>query len=398
MPVKNAPLDEIIRRIKEKGPLTFAEFMDVALYWPGGGYYTAASGRRWGAGGDYVTNLDISPVFARMLAKQIHQMWRILGSPPVFHCVEAGAGRGWLTDGVMAAARELYPDFSRAIRVSIIEKNPALGKTDGTRSSHGDISEIAGHFTGCIYSEELLDAMPFHRVVMRGNGLKEIYVGYEDNRGLFDAEGEISTEELSEYFEDLPAVLDGLPVGLIEGQRAEVGLEAKRWIRKAAGLLDRGFIITVDYGMPAGELYSAGRSGTLLCHFRHTMNDDPYRMVGAQDITCHVDFTTIRNEGIKAGLGVSGFTTQRNFLLGMGVLEELTEVPDPTAAAIKAIGRNQGIKELVMPGGIGDAMKILIQHRGVDAPRLAGFSFRDMTGMLGAPKSDNLRPGQPVGS
>ncbi|MBI5560630.1 MAG: SAM-dependent methyltransferase, partial [Deltaproteobacteria bacterium] len=352
--------------------VTFAEFMEAALYLPGKGYYTSAE-KRWGERGDYITNCDVSPIFARMLAKAVCEMWLFLGSPREFHLVEAGAGRGLLTEGILAAIDGLYPRLSGCLKVSLVEKNPMLRKPPGERTAwYEDISGLKGPFTGCVYSQELLDSLPFHRVVMREDGLKEVYVGYGDGR-FFDAEGRVSTERLPEYFNDLGITLEN-------GQGCEVGLLAKQWVRTAGGLLDRGFVVTVDYGMPARSLYRAGRAGTLVCHFRHTINDDPYRMVGMQDITCHVDFTAIRDGGFMAGLTPTGFTTQRNFLIGMGILEELKEVHDPAVKDYETIRHNQGIKELVMPGGIGDAMKVFIQHKGVGGkePKLRGFSFRDM--------------------
>ena len=367
IPVENSALDEIIGRINKKGPITFAEFMDVALYREGGGYYMSARDR-WGKKGDYITNLDVSPIFSRMLAKQIHQMWQVIGEPDPFYLVEAGAGRGYLTEGIADTVSELYGGFSKTLKICLVEKNPFLRKPGKKGFAwYEDISRLKHPVTGCIYSQELLDALPFHRVVEREDGLKEIYVGYK-NAIFVDVEDKPSKEGLAEYFRDLG-------ISLFMGQRAEVNLSAKEWIGKAGALLKEGFVLTIDYGMPASLLYREGMMGTLLCHYRHTMNDDPYRMVGMQDITCHVDFTTLKNEGIKSGLMPAGFTTQRNFLLGLGILEELREAGGAALKDYEAISFNQGIKKLVMPGDIGDVMKVFIQGKGVKEPRLLGFSF-----------------------
>jgi SAM-dependent MidA family methyltransferase len=373
-PVKtNGPLKEITGRIEQKGPITFAEFMDVALYWPDGGYYTSPE-NRWGGRGDYVTNLDISPVFARVMARQIHQMWQTLGSPGVFDLVEVGAGRGWFTMGILATLEELYPDFSRTIRAGVIEKNPHLRKAPGRITWHKDLEELGGPFVGCLFSNEFIDALPFHRVVQRED-LKELYVGLGIGGGLVDVEGEPSTGELSGYFEDLG-------IKLAVGQRAEVGLGARDWIQKAGRIIDRGFVMTIDYGMPAEELYSPGRSGTLMCHFRHTMNDDPYRAVGCQDITSHLDFTTLKMAGLAVGLKLTGFTTQSYFLLGLGIDKELIEVGEPSLKDYEAIKHNQGIKELIIPGGMGDTFKVFVQHKGVEDPVLGGFSIKNVKDLL----------------
>ncbi len=370
--VPHASLYEVITGlIEEKGPITFAEFMDAALYHPGGGYYVTECSR-WGAEGDYVTNLDISPVFARMLATQLHEMWTVLDRPSPFHLVEAGAGRGLLTEVVLETLAERYPACFDTVRSVLVEKNPHLWKERSERTRWcGDIEEVGGPVTGCIYSLELLDSMPFHRVVRREDGLKEVYTATDGEGGLIDVEGEPSTDELAGYFEELDLQLH-------LGQQAEVGLAAREWIQRAGSLLDRGFVITVDYGMPARLLYAEGMRGTLMCHYRHTLNDNPYHAVGMQDITCHVDFTAIRNAGLRAGLEPTGYTNQRNFLLGLGVLDELEEVGTPSLKDCDAIARNQGIKDLIMPGGVGDKMKVFIQHKGVDVPALKGFSFKDM--------------------
>jgi SAM-dependent MidA family methyltransferase len=373
-PVKSeGPLKEITGRIEQKGPITFAEFMDVALYWPDGGYYTSPE-NRWGGRGDYVTNLDISPVFARVIARQIHQMWQSLGSPEVFDVVEVGAGRGWLTMGILDTLEELYPDFFRTIRAGVIERNPYLRKAPGRIAWHKDLEGLEKPFVGCLFSNEFIDALPFHRVVKRKN-LKELYVGLGNGGGLVDVEGKPSTAQLSGYFEDLEMKLSA-------GQRAEVGLRARDWIQRAGRLIDRGFVMTIDYGMPAKELYSPGRSGTLMCHFRHTMNDDPYRAVGCQDITSHVDFTTLKTAGLSVGLEPTGFTTQSYFLLGLGIDKELIEVGEPSLKDYEAVKHNQGIKELIIPGGVGDTFKVLIQHKGVEGPVLEGFSLKNMKNLL----------------
>jgi SAM-dependent MidA family methyltransferase len=372
--MSEGPLKEIAARIERKGPITFAEFMGVALYWPDGGYYTSPE-NRWGGGGDYVTNIDISPVFARLIARQIHEMWQTLDSPGIFDLVEAGAGRGWFVRGILDTLEELYPDFYRTVRAKVIEKNPHLGEDAAGRITwHEELEELEKPLTGCLFSNELIDALPFHRVIQR-DCLKELYVGLGEGGRLVDVEGEPSTKGLPEYFEDLK-------IRLTLGQKAEVGLGAREWIQRAGGFVDRGFIMTIDYGMPARELYAPGRPGTLMCHFRHTMNDDPYRSVGCQDITSHVDFTTLKTAGLSVGLETTGFTTQSYFLLGIGIDDELKEVGEPCPDDYEAIKHNQGIKELIMPGGIGDTLKVLVQHKGVYEPALKGFSFKNMKDLL----------------
>lgn len=370
----SGPEKEIIRRISEKGPVTFREFMEAALYSPDGGYYTSAESR-WGGAGDYITNLDVSPVFPRVLAKEVVEMWDLLGRPPGFELIEAGAGRGWLSKGILSALKYLSPELSGTVKIRMIEKNHNLREPpSGNISWYGDILEVPAGVTGCILSNELIDSFPVHRVEYREGGLLEVYTGF-DGVSFVDVTGPPSTAELEEYFRKTG-------VALREGQRCEVNLDATDWIRKAGGVLRKGFILTLDYGLPARELYSQDRKGTLLCHFRHTPNDNPYLNIGSQDITTHVDFTALTVWGAEAGLERAGFTTQKNFLLGLGILDELKEPLELDLGNYDKIRHNQGIKDLIMPGGIGDVFKVLIQYKGIGKPALKGFSFKDMSRYL----------------
>ncbi|HLC19004.1 MAG TPA: SAM-dependent methyltransferase [Thermodesulfobacteriota bacterium] len=374
--LNTAPAYELIRRIKEKGPVTFAEFMDCALYWGEGGYYTSGL-KRWGPGGDYITSIDVSPVFSRSIAAQLVEMWRLLGSPGAFDLVEAGAGRGLLSRGILSALEETCPELYEAIRVRLVEKNPSLreGGAGEKTSWYGDITELAPITKGVVLSNELIDSLPVHRVLCSG-GLSEIYVDFDGTR-FVEVAGPLSTQRLSGYLEDLA-------ISLVEGQRAEINLAAAEWMEKVAALLGSGFVVTIDYGLPARELYSPERrDGTLLCHYRHTINDNPYMNVGSQDITTHVDFTSLARSGAKAGLELTGFTTQKNFLLGAGVLGELRASGDLGLENLENIQYNRAVSELIRPGGMGDTFKVLVQHKGIQRPAaLKGFSFREMSSYL----------------
>lgn len=371
---------EIISRIRTKGRITFAEFMETALYWPDGGYYAGGPGV-WGGNGDYVTNLDMGPVFSKVIARQVYEMWKCLGSAPGFELIEAGAGRGWLSKGILGAIDGMFPDLGRVIKVRLVERNANLRQPAAGRTSwHADIKDLVGGVTGCVLSNELIDSFPFHRVVRAASGLREVYTGL-DGPGFVDIVAEPSTPALAGYFKDLN-------VELAAGQAAEVNLKALEWIAGASSLLDAGFVMTIDYGWPARDLYAPERMrGTLRCHSRHTVGNDPYALIGSQDITAHIDFTALSRQGARAGLDVTGFTTQKNFLIGAGIIEEIEEITASGPAGIEKLKHNQSIKGLIMPGGMGDDFKVLIQHKGVVAPRLSGFSFKDMSPYLEAPLS-----------
>jgi len=370
---------ELALRIKEYGPITFKDFMEAALYAPGLGYYVSSKDK-WGPGGDYITSLDVSPVFGLAMGKQVHEMWLVMGSPRRFTMIEAGGGRGWLTGWMLDAFSRRYPGLFEAVEAIIIEKNPEAAKKGillefaDKVSFCDDIGEAVGRFEGVVISNELIDSLPFHRVIKRNGRLKEIYVGIEDGR-FIETEGEPSTRRLGENFSRLGFELP-------EGGRGEVSLLARDWIRGVAERLTRGFVVTIDYGAAARLLYGEARDGSVLCYYRHTVNSDPYRNVGEQDITCMVDFSSLKATGLECGLEVSGFTSQRNFLLGLGVLDELKEVIEPSVRVYGDIVHNQGIKELIMPGGIGDTMKVLAQRKGVPSSALGGFSFKDTQGQI----------------
>ncbi len=387
--VFSAVLNEIKKRIRESGPITFAEYMDLALYHPESGYYTRGNAV-WGKEGDYYTSLDVTPVFAALIAKQIDDMWSAVGSPAEFTLLEAGSGRGLLSRGILEYARDRYPRLYEALSVILVDKRPVVPEGFGDKvEAFKEFSSVKkAPFVGVVLTNELIDALPVHSVIGRASTdtsdeaappaacefLKEHYVGLGEDGSLVEIEGELSSERLREYFE-------ALGITLLNGQRAEVSLAALDWIEDVAGLLKSGFVITIDYGMPARELYRPGRDGTLLCHYRHTLSEDPFERVGEQDITAHVDFTSLAAAGSGRGLDVAGYTTQFYFLMGLGATEELIEIKGTGTEEFDAIEHNQAIKKLIMPSEMGDTFKVLIQskgHRDIKGPLLKGLSFKDM--------------------
>ncbi|MCP3677807.1 MAG: SAM-dependent methyltransferase [Deltaproteobacteria bacterium] len=368
---------EVAREVKgvigAKGRITFEEFMDLALYSPGGGYYSSKE-NIWGGEGDYLTSADISPVFGRVLAKQISEIWGILGSTTPFHLVEVGAGRGNLSAAILDAVQEQHCDLAEVLSLVLVDSHPSLAVEGWERVERYDrIEDIPGEVTGVVLSNELIDAFPVH-IVAQGDELMEFYVAI-DNGSFVEVLDTPSTPRLQEYLTRAGVTLQG-------GQRIEVNLRAIDWVERVGRLLKRGFIVTIDYGYPAREYFLPRRGGHLLCHYRHSVNEEPYMRVGRQDITSHVDFSSLASCGRQAGLEVVGFTTQLNYLLGMGVLEELEEVTVFDEKGVESIARNQGIKRLIMPGGMGDIFKVMIQSKGVDTPKLAGFSFKDLKEVL----------------
>lgn len=374
MTTETTPLNDIITaRIAQQGRITFADFMAACLYEPGLGYYTSP-GRKVGAEGDFYTSITVHAAFGRVIAREIAQMWRTMGTPADFALVECGAGNGRLACDIMDYLAEREPEMYRTLRLVLVEQEPSLESAQREMlAAHADglswlspAEFTSGSFTfsGCLYSNELIDALPVHRVVMTSNGLKEIYVTCTED-GFGEDVGEPSTPELEAY-------LKRVGVELHPGKQAEINLNAPQWLATASKALQRGFILTIDYGYPAPELYTAGRKlGTLLCYYRHQIEENPFLRPGLQDITAHVDFTTLMKCGEELGLQNDWFGEQYRFLLSSGIIEEIEEIERSDKSNEEKLRLRLTLKKLIMPeGGMGDTFKVLIQSRGVAAPKL----------------------------
>jgi len=361
-------------RIRAGGPITVAEFVDLALYHPLFGYYTTAP-RRSGRRGDFLTSVDVGPLFGELLSVQVEQMWRLLGRPAAFDIVEAAAGDGRLARDVLDAAQAEHPDFYEAIRLHLIEPSqPARAAQRETLGPHVDRlvssgAELPAEIAGVILANELLDALPPHAVVMREDGLHErlVDVGLE---GFLEVEGPLTTPRILQYLEQVGAVLE-------PGWRAEVNLAAESWVREAGRRLARGFLLIIDYGHEAATLYDASHAdGTLTTFTGHVSDPAPnawLRDPGRRDITAHVDLTGVRLAAEREGLATLAVLDQTYFLLGLGAAERLAE---PTGDALRDLRRRLGLKTLVAPGGLGSTHKVLVFGRGVGHPTLLATAFR----------------------
>ena len=355
---------ELRRRIATRGPITLAEFMELALYHPGGGYYTA--GERVGAAGDFYTSPSVHPAFGALLAVQLFQMWELLGRPAPFTVVEPGAGNGLLCRDITAGATGLHEEFARSLRYVCLDRRRNTGCERGLPG----VSRLAAkglplrRMVGCVLSNELLDAMPVHQVTVERGRLREIHVAL-DGSELVMQTGKPSSPLLGRR-------LAGLGVELAEGQVAEVNLAVDGWARDAAQSLERGFLLTIDYGRLAEELYSSTDRfrGTLTTFHRHLQTDRPLERIGQQDMSAQVDFTAMARAGQDAGLDFLGFASQRAFLhnLGLGRLQQRRPVGPPRLAQSGRVG----MRELAKPGGLGD-FKVMAQGKNAGKPELWGF-------------------------
>jgi SAM-dependent MidA family methyltransferase len=311
----HTPLQQlIIERIRREGPLPFAEYMRLALYAPGYGYYVSGPARM-GWQGDYFTSSDVPVFFAHCLGRQLRQWWEKLGGPARFGVLEQGAGRGSLAHEVLQWARLADAAFYAALDYAV--EDMRSGQDVRQAWSQGGAPEPA-----VILSNELIDAFPVHIVEVRDARLHEVYVDVEGER-LCEILAEPSSPEVGGYLDSfaIPWTAFG------DGWRAEINLDALRWMQGTARRLRRGYILTIDYGDKARALYTRRRRrGTLACYFQHRLNERPLLRSGEQDITAHVNFSALIAEGRRQGLRLHAFTTQRLWLEEMGIGRELEQL------------------------------------------------------------------------
>jgi SAM-dependent MidA family methyltransferase len=373
--------------IRERSPVTVAAFMEAALYHPDFGYYARAV-QRSGRAGDFFTSVDVGPLFGELLAKQIAEMasvmadlkvgttktdvvrtFRSAGTQQNFDLVEAGAGNGRLSADILRALKRDALETYQATRLHLVETSPAARAAH--QSTLADCVDrlassspvLPDSFEGVLVANELLDALPVHQVVMGDDGLHEVYVEASGNNlGL--REGPLSTPRLAEYFTELGTTLE-------PGWRAEVSLAGVDWMREVAQKLRRGFIILIDYGHEAAELYSVTHSAGTLTSFAHHHATGPesaatpwLRNPGQQDLTAHVDFTSVRQAAEADGCKTLGFLDQMYFLLAL-VADRLETL---------SVKERLALKTLVIPGGLGSTMKVLVLAKGVGTPQLVGLS------------------------
>jgi SAM-dependent MidA family methyltransferase len=361
----------IVARIRDRGPMTVAECMELALYHPELGYYSRAA-QRSGRDGDFFTSVDVGPLFGELIAAQLDEMWRVLraGGAGAFDLVEAGAGNGRLARDVLDAAARHHPDFYANVRLTLVERSPAARAAQ--RAALGPhlerlvavCDDLPPSVEGVIYANELLDAFPVHVVTMTAGGVREIVVSERDGV-LVEAEAGISD----------PAIVTHLP-RIDAGARLEVGLEATAWVGRAAESLRRGFLLLFDYGHEAGEEHSrAHPEGTLMAYRAHVAEPCHWLAApGDTDLTAHVDLTAVRRAAEGAGLHTLALVDQTYFLLSLGLADRVETGHDR-----RAIRQRLAARTLVMPGGLGSTMKAMVFAKGVGAPALRGTASGRLT-------------------
>jgi SAM-dependent MidA family methyltransferase len=347
----------IAAEIAAGGPISFARFMELALLHPAHGYYATrpAIGRR----GDFVTAPELHAVFGGCLARQAAELWRAAGAPARWTVLEWGAGTGALARDLLAGA-QADPAFAAALDYAIHEVSPVLVEQQRATLAAAGLTarwtDDPAPACGIVLANEVLDALPVHRVTVQGGRLRELLVDWRDG-AFVERPGPPTTGDLAAYLDDGGIRLD-------EGQVAEINLGAPRWLDRVAARLEQGAVIVIDYGDDTAGLYGPRRRrGTLLCYARQTVNEDPYRRVGRQDITAHVDFGALMRRAERLGLRVAGLTSQGAFLAGLGLAEALLDL-QRRLPAVEYVVQRQAIADLIRPDRLG-GFKALILTRGL---------------------------------
>lgn len=368
----------LLNRIRSAGPMTFAEFMETVLYHPQEGYYYSPRDKI-GPHGDYFTSPYLHPIFGHLLARQMRQMWQILDYPSPFHIVEIGAGKGLLCAHILHYCQKHFPELYQELIYLILEKSiffqneqkKLLGKFFDAGKVHQTSLEVllqeAHPIMGCIFSNELIDSFPVH-LICQEEELREIFVDY-DGQNFVEVCAEPSTPLLIDYLHNYVSPLSA-------GQRAEVNLKALNWLEEVALILKRGFLLTIDYGYEAEELYHpTRREGTLLCYYRHTTTTNPYARLGYQDITAHVNFSALIKKGESLGLQQNGLVEQYKFLAALGLLRDLEnlEINRYQFSTVEFLRQKIAMKSFLVPGGMGTLFKVLIQSKEVEEGNLLGL-------------------------
>jgi len=348
--------DRLIARIAARGPLTFADYMESALFDPDGGYYTTRASL--GFEGDYVTSPDLGPAFGRSLARAVADLWLRLGKPSTWDLVEAGAGRGILMRDLLAALERERADAARGARPAIVEVSPRMRAEqslalEGRDLRWASVARSLAPIHGIVFANEVLDAFPVHVLTRTADGVREIFVG-EESGELVEVLRSPSTPDLRWR------IPESVPIG----GRWETSPAAEGWVASLAAALVSGYIVLIDYGGDEAELLTRQGAGTVRGFAQHRLITDPLLEPGLHDLTASVDFTAIRRAAEGAGLRLVGASTQREVLIALGIRESAARPPTPIEQ-LRAASRRSAIDALLDANGLG-AFKVVCFAK--DAP------------------------------
>jgi SAM-dependent MidA family methyltransferase len=355
---------KLIERIKRDGPLTFRDFMHAALYDPELGYYNTQR-QKIGAAGDYYTSSNVHSAFGAVLASTFCEAWA--GESNGLVIIESGPGTGQLAHDILSALRSEHPKIFDDLTYVLVETSPALQSRQrdklidfGRKIRWRSLDDLAKNpIRGIAVSNEFVDALPVHRARLAGDSLQELYVSIAEKKGrahLARHWGPPSTKSLAQYLECVGVTLE-------EGQIVEISLDATAWLERISQALECGFLITIDYGDTAQDLYTPRRkSGTLRCFHRHEITENPFERVGDQDLTSSVNFTALIEYGRDYGFQFVTFERQTDFLIRNGLIERVAAEYGSDALG-DSLSRRLAVKNLFVPGGLSDSFRVLIQRR-----------------------------------
>jgi SAM-dependent MidA family methyltransferase len=381
-PEEAAHSERVVNRIRDEidacgGWISFERFMELALYEPALGYYSAGS-VKLGAAGDFVTAPELSSLFGRCLANQCSEIFATLGSADI---LELGAGSGAMAADILAelAAQGALPERYLILEVSADLRERQAATLKERVPEHFSrvvwLDQLPEGLTGVVLANEVLDALPVQRFRIRSGQVNTLGVTWQ--LGKLDWSEVRADEPLEAAVRKIESELGE---SLADGYCSEINLRLPAFMQGIAGALSRGVALFIDYGLPRRQYYRSDRSeGTLLCHFRHRFHDDPLINVGVQDIGAWVDFTAVAESASAAQLSVAGFTTQAHFLIGAGIDKFLTPTEDEAITSRVQLARQAML--LTLPGEMGERFKVIGLSAGYEGA-LRGFSVRDLAATL----------------
>ena len=357
-------IEYLIDRICREGPITFHEWMREALYNESAGYYMRADTQIWGRLGDYRTSPETSALFAATLARYVAGLFEELGKPAAFSFVECGPGDGSFAEGLLTSLRDYFPEAFAATKYFIDEITPERRRTIakrlerlGSKVEFVSLESLPKLECGIVFSNELVDTFPVHRVTKQNGQLVEFYVGLNEKDEFEWTIGPLSNERVVDIYQE-----NGIEIE--NNQIIELSPQIDDWFSVVAEKLVRGYVVTIDYGLEASDLYdNAQRSkGTLRAYARHSFAEVLQRP-GERDITAHVNWTRIRTVGAKLGLETATFKRQDHFLLDAGILAELVRRTDAAANEAEVARLSVGAREMFFPDAMGSTFQVLVQKK-----------------------------------
>lgn len=360
-------LSERLReQIRRDGPITFHDWMEAALYDPQEGYYRRANRERWGREGDYRTSPEMSVLFAGSFARYFAKLYEEAGSPPRWTIVESGAGAGYFADAILETFETRFPRVFSATHYFLDEISSdscALAANRlakfGSRVRFGKLSDLEESNHGLVFANELIDSFPVHRVTVRDGELCEFFVDVSDSGDFEWRIGRPSTSDLSDYFKRVG-------IQLVEKQIAEVNLQVEDWLRNACERLRQGYLITVDYGLEAAELYNSpeAQQGRLRGYYRHRHVSDILASPGEHDITTTIDWSFIKSIASELALQCIEFERQDRFLLGAGLLKDLEARVSEARDQVEESRLRTTARDMILPGGMAASFQVLVLRKG----------------------------------